>query len=99
MSTVGVGQASASEWVQWATNHGIKSGESVFGPKVELIWNLTEPAGVGIICPGIRNEGLICPPEARAQIFEAFKTINSEPYAHDHSTFTSGFSAKYKRTE
>lgn len=85
--------ASAQAWVNWAYKHGIRSGESVYGPRVVLAENLVEPQGVGIICAGIRGYGLYCPPSAESVIFFAGGLVTSEPYAHDHSSFTSGFSA------
>jgi hypothetical protein len=88
-----VAAASAQAWNNWATKHGIQSGESVYGPRVQLLENLVEPQGSGIICAGIRGYGLSCPPVAEDVIFSAGGLVTSEPYAHDHSTFQSGFSA------
>lgn len=91
-----LGVAQAGAWTQWAHDEGIKSGESKYSPYVALEWNEVEPAGVGIICAGIRNYGSYCPPEADDVLFGAGGVVDSEAYAHDHSTFTSGFSAWYE---
>ena len=81
----------AQAWQNWAYHHGIQSGESVYGPRVTLVENLTEPLGSGIICAGIRGYGLYCPGSAESAIFSAGRYVTSEPYAHDHSPFQSGF--------
>jgi hypothetical protein len=91
-----VGVAPAQAWVLWASSHGIKSGESVLGPNVELIENLTEPLGSGIICAGISGYGSFCPSEAVSVDYQLGNVVKSEPYAHDHSSFTSGFNAWYE---
>jgi len=92
-ATLTLGAASAQAWTNWASKHGIQSGESVYGPRVQLVENLVEPQGSGVICAGIRGYGLYCPPSAESVIFSAGGRVTSEPYAHDHSSFTSGFSA------
>jgi len=91
-----LGASNAQAWTIWANHEGIKSGENKFGPFVSLSATLVEPLGSGIICAGIRGVGLSCPNEARRVVFEAGSVVRSEPYAHNHSTFTSGFNGYYQ---
>jgi len=91
-----VGVAPAQAWVLWASSHGIKSGESVLGPNVNLSENLVEPLGSGIICAGVSGFGSFCPSEPVSVVYQVGKVVKSEPYAHDHSSFTSGFNAWYQ---
>lgn len=63
---------------------------------MSLVEDLTEPLGSGIICPGIRYYGLYCPPSAQSAIFSVGSRVNSEPYAHDHSAFESGFNGYWE---
>src|SRR5437660_10051249 len=90
-----LGASPAQAWTLWANHEGIKSGESKFGPFVSLSATLVEPAGTGIICAGIRGFGLSCPGRAEKVVFSAGGVVSSEPYAHNHSTFTSGFTGYY----
>lgn len=91
-----VGVAPAEAWTNWANGTYIRSGESVYGPYVQLTENLVEGRGSAIICAGIRYYGLFCPPVSEGVIFEAGKIVKSEPYAHDHSSYQSGFNAWYE---
>ncbi|HEX5225328.1 MAG TPA: hypothetical protein VFW29_09365 [Solirubrobacteraceae bacterium] len=90
------GAASAQAWTLWANHVGIGSGENKFGPFVSLSASLVEPLGSGIICAGIRGVGLMCPGKAEKVVFNAGSVVSSEPYAHNHSTFTSGFNGFYQ---
>jgi hypothetical protein len=97
LSTIGVAQAAVgttgAQAFQWANHHGIGSGENVFGGVELLTWNEVEPLGSGIICAGIRSISLSCPPSAENWRITISEQGFYEPYAHNHSTFTSGFSA------
>ncbi len=92
--TVGTPIASAV-FIEWTHNHSIASGANVFGPKVELYESATEPTTSAIICSGIRFYGLNCPPGNEDAFFELSSRVVSEPYAHDHSTFSGAFDGFY----
>ena len=90
-----LGASTAQAWTLWANHEGIKSGENKFGPFVWLSAALVEPAGTGLICAGIRGFGLSCPSRTEKVVFSAGGVVSSEPYAHNHSPFTSGFTGYY----
>jgi hypothetical protein len=91
-----LGAATALAWTQWASHEGIKSGENKFGPYVTLSESKVEGLGSGLVCAGIRGEGLVCPTSPGTAIENLGFNVNSEPYAHNHSTFTSGFNGFYQ---
>jgi hypothetical protein len=90
----GAGQADAIEYV----NHvGIGSGANYFGPFVSLYAAETIGYGQGIGCAGIRGvSGVVCEPEPGAPATIVLSShVSSEPYIHNHSTFTSYFNGYY----
>jgi hypothetical protein len=94
IGTVGVAQADAVEYV----NHvGIGSGANYFGPFVTLFAAETIGYGSGLGCAGIRGiAGVVCEtvPGEKATIVLS-SDVNSEPYIHNHATFTSFFNGYY----
>jgi hypothetical protein len=89
----GVAEAQAVEYVY---HQRVESGANYFGPYVELYAANTYPFGVAIGCAGIRGIGLNCPPKSEeiAGIVLPYD-VESEPYIHNHATFTSYFSGYY----
>ena len=90
----GAGQADAVEYV----NHvGIASGANYFGPFVSLYASETIGYGQGIGCAGIRGiAGVVCEPEPGAPATIVLGShVSSEPYIHNHSSFTSYFNGYY----
>jgi hypothetical protein len=84
-----------AEAFEWAHHHEITSGANVFGGVELLSYNEVFPAGSGVTCAGIRGIGLGCPPGKAEPWRISISEFNFfEPYAHNHSTFTSFFSAE-----
>jgi hypothetical protein len=93
-ATVGVAQANAVEYVHHV---GIGSGANYFGPFVTLFAAETIGYGSGLGCAGIRGiSGVVCEtePGSKATIVLS-NDVNSEPYVHNHATFTSFFNGYY----
>jgi hypothetical protein len=93
-ATVGVAQADAVEYV----NHvGIGSGGNYFGPFVTLFAAETIGYGQGLGCAGIRGiSGVVCETEPGQKATIVLSgDVNSEPYIHNHATFTSYFNGYY----
>jgi hypothetical protein len=91
---VGVAEASGAEYVHHAS---VASGANYFGPFVTLFAAETIGAGSALGCAGIRGvAGVVCEtePGSRAAIVLS-NDVNSEPYIHNHSTFTSYFNGYY----
>jgi hypothetical protein len=90
----GAGQADAVEYVHHV---GIGSGANYFGPFVSLYAAETIGYGQGIGCAGIRGvSGVVCEPEPGAPAAIVLSNdVSSEPYIHNHSTFTSYFNGYY----
>jgi hypothetical protein len=91
---VGVANASATEYVHHV---GIGSGGNYFGPFVSLYASEVIGYGQGIGCAGIRGvSGVVCEPEPGASAAVILGSrIKSEPYIHNHATFTSYFNGYY----
>lgn len=91
---VGVAQAEATEYVHHV---GIGSGANYFGPFVALFAAETIGFGTGIGCAGIRGvAGVVCEPEPGASATIILSNyVASEPYIHNHATFTSFYSGWY----
>ena len=90
----GAAEAQAVEYV----NHvGIASGANYFGPFVSLYASETIGYGQGIGCAGIRGvAGVVCEPSPGAPAAVVLSNdVSSEPYIHNHSTFTSYFNGYY----
>ena len=94
MGTFGAAQADAVEYVHHV---GIGSGANYFGPFLALFASETIGYGSGIGCAGIRGvSGVVCEPEPGAKaIIELSGDVDSEPYIHNHATFTSYFNGYY----
>ena len=94
--TGGVGVSNAGA-VEYAHHVGIGGGGNAFGPFVHLFASETVGYGSGLGCAGIRGiSGVVCessPGEFVALVLGSY--VNSEPYIHNHSTFTSFFNGYY----
>jgi len=90
----GAADAGAVEYVHHV---GIGSGGNYFGPFVTLYASETIGYGSGIGCAGIRGvSGVVCESEPGAPAAVVLGThVSSEPYIHNHSTFTSFFNGYY----
>ena len=91
---VGVAQAEATEY---AHKVGVGSGANYFGPFVALFASEVIGSGTGIGCAGIRGvSGVVCEPEPGAPATVVLTGYTaSEPYIHNHATFTSVYSGWY----
>lgn len=89
----GVAEAQAVEYVY---HQKLEGGANYFGPYVLLYVAETYPFGTAIACAGVRGVGLNCAPNSGevAGIVLPWD-VESEPYMHNHSTFTSYFSGYY----
>ncbi len=92
--TFGVAGADAVEYVHHV---GIGSGANYFGPFVRLFAAETIGYGSGLGCAGIRGiSGVVCEAEPGSKaVIVLSNDVNSEPYIHNHSTFTSFFNGYY----
>lgn len=90
---LGVGPAQA---VEYANHVRVESGANYFGPSVALYAADTYPFGEAIGCAGIRYYGIYCPPNSHETAsFVLANDVNSQPYIHNHATYTSYFSGYY----
>lgn len=83
--------------VEYAHHVGVGSGANYFGPDVTLSESEVVGYGEGIGCAGIRGySGVSCEsaPGQRAYVLLSGDVV-SEPYIHNHSTFTSYFNGWY----
>jgi hypothetical protein len=82
--------------VQYANHVEVGGGGNHFGPYVYFYVAETYPAGTAIGCAGVRSVGLNCAANSgeAAGIVLPFD-VESEPYIHNHSTWTSYFSGYY----
>ena len=94
LGTAGMGTASAAEW---AHHVGVGGGGNVFGPFVRLFDSETVGYGSGLGCAGIRGiSGVVCETHAGEYVAVVLGgDVSSEPYIHNHSTFTSFFNGYY----
>ncbi|HWE28493.1 MAG TPA: hypothetical protein VHB97_10845 [Polyangia bacterium] len=94
MAAVGVADADAAEY---AHHVGIASGANYFGPYVTLYAAETIGYGSGLGCAGIRGiSGVVCETEAGSKATIVLSEyVASEPYIHNHATFTSYFNGYY----
>jgi hypothetical protein len=92
--TFGVTEAGAVEYVHHV---GVGSGANYFGPYVTLFAAETIGNGSGLGCAGIRGiSGVVCEMEPGSKaVIVLSRDVNSEPYIHNHSTFTSFFNGYY----
>lgn len=81
---------------EYAHHVEVGGGANHFGPYVYLYAAETFPYGVAIGCAGVRGVGLNCPSNSgeTAVIVLPFD-VESEPYIHNHATFTSYFNGYY----
>jgi hypothetical protein len=89
--------AADAEAVEYVHHVGVAGGANYFGPFVSLFAAETVGFGSGLGCAGIRGiAGVNCETEPGAKaIIVLSNDVNSEPYIHNHSTFTSFFSGWY----
>lgn len=89
----GAGPAAA---VQYANHVEVGGGGNHFGPFVYFYAAETYPFGTALACAGVRSVGLNCATSAGeiAGIVLPWD-VESEPYIHNHSTWTSYFSGYY----
>ena len=93
---VGVAQADAGGYIEYVNHVGVGSGQNYFGPYTVLYAAVTEPYGYGLGCAGIRGWGLGCPTESFEDGYYILsQDVVSEPYIHNHSTYTSYFNGLY----
>lgn len=89
----GAGSAGA---VEYAKHVEVGPGANHFGPFVYFYAAETYPAGTAIGCAGVRSVGLNCAANSgEVAIIELPWDVESEPYIHNHSTWTSYFSGFY----
>jgi hypothetical protein len=92
--SVGAADAGAAEYVHHAS---VASGANYFGPFVTLYAAETVGAGSALGCAGIRGvSGVVCEvePGSKAAVILT-NDVNSEPYIHNHSTFSGLFNGFY----
>ena len=89
----GAGEAQAVEYVYHAK---VEGGANYFGPYVLLYAAETYPFGTAVACAGVRGVGLNCASKSGevAGIVLPWD-VESEPYIHNHATYTSYFSGYY----
>jgi hypothetical protein len=94
IGSIGAGEADAVEYVHHAT---VGSGGNYFGPFVTLFAAETIGTGSGLGCAGIRGiSGVVCETEPGSKaVIILSNDVASEPYIHNHSTFTSVFNGYY----
>ena len=83
--------------VEYAHNVGVGSGANYFGPFVSLIAAETVGLGSALGCAGIRGvSGVVCETSPGQRVGVGLSNrISSEPYIHNHSTFTGSFDGFY----
>ena len=88
--------ATEAQAVEYVNHVKVEGGANYFGPYVLLYVAETYPFGTAIGCAGIRGVGLNCPANSGeiATIVLPWD-VESEPYIHNHATFTSYFSGYY----
>lgn len=88
--------AAEAQAVEYAKHVEVGGGGNHFGPYVYLYAAETYPFGTAIGCAGVRGAGLNCAAKSGeiASIVLPFD-VESEPYIHNHSTWTSYFSGYY----
>ena len=96
LAALGAVGATPAAAVQYANHVEVVGGGNHFGPFVYFYAAETYPAGVALACAGVRGVGLNCANSSGevAGIVLPFD-VESEPYIHNHSTFTSFFSGFY----
>jgi hypothetical protein len=82
--------------VEYANHVEVVGGGNHFGPFVYFFAAETFPWGTAIACAGVRSVGLSCAAKSgETAIIELPFDVESEPYIHNHSTWTSFFSGYY----
>ncbi|HEX5308265.1 MAG TPA: hypothetical protein VFW38_04220 [Solirubrobacteraceae bacterium] len=88
--------AGTAQAVQYANHVEVGGGGNHFGPFVYFYLAETYPAGSAIACAGVRSVGLDCALNSgEASSIQLPFDVESEPYIHNHSTWTSYFSGYY----
>lgn len=97
VACVGTVGATSADAVEYAHHVGIASGNNYFGPYVSLFYSEVVGYGQGIGCAGIRGvSGIACEPEPGAYAaVDLSYYVESEPYIHNHATYTSYFNGWY----
>ena len=87
----------SADAVEYAHHVGVAGGANAFGPFVSLFASEVVGYGEGIGCAGIRGiSGVNCESSAGAAAAVVLGgNVNSEPYIHNHSGFTSFFNGWY----
>lgn len=98
IAALGAVGASPAAAVEYANHVAVGGGGNHFGPYVYFYAAETYPFGTAIGCAGVRSVGLNCPANSGeiAGIVLPWD-VESEPYIHNHSTWTSYFSGYYYR--
>lgn len=98
LATLGAVSTTPALAVEYAHHVEVAGGGNHFGPFVYFYAAETYPAGTALACAGVRSVGLNCATNSGevAGIVLPFD-VESEPYIHNHSTFTSFFSGFYYR--
>jgi len=83
--------------VEYVHDVNVTSGNNYFGPFVELITAETVGLGSALGCAGIRGvSGVVCETSTGERVAVSLSSrIDSEPYIHNHSTFTGPFDGFY----
>jgi hypothetical protein len=82
--------------VEYANHVEVGGGGNRFGPYVYFYAAETYPFGTAIGCAGVRSVGLNCAAKSgEVAIIVLPFDVESEPYIHNHSTWTSYFSGFY----
>ncbi|HEY2631360.1 MAG TPA: hypothetical protein VGI26_03175 [Solirubrobacteraceae bacterium] len=88
--------ATSAGAVEYVNHVKVESGANYFGPYVLLYIAETYPFGTAVACAGIRSVGLNCATKSgEVAGIELPWDVESEPYIHNHATFTSYFSGYY----
>lgn len=96
LATVGAVVSSPAAAVEYANHVEVGGGGNHFGPFVYLFAAETFPYGTALGCAGIRSVGQDCATSVgETAIYEIPFDVESEPYIHNHSTWTSYFNGYY----
>jgi hypothetical protein len=96
LAAFGAFGAGSAEAVEYANHVEVGGGGNHFGPYVYFYDAQTYPFGSAIACAGVRSVGLNCAANSGEVAGIALPwDVESEPYIHNHSTWTSYFSGYY----
>jgi hypothetical protein len=95
-SCVALAAAAPAGAVEYANHVEVAGGGNRFGPYVLFYAAETFPWGTAIGCAGVRSVGLNCAAKSgEVAVIVLPWDVESEPYIHNHSTWTSYFSGYY----